>query len=247
MDKESITQYAWIIIAVLVFAALVVFATPLGEDISVSFISLVKGQQEEVNSVYSEDSMKEQQNYMEQLFDATDLQQPGLYKHNDASKYTYTWAELQYYDIMVLNETVIDKTNNKEKLSGDLIIDEKITELKGSAFSNCSNLELVRLGKTTKTIGSYTFQNCTNLKTFISDINLNTIGDYAFVNCNNLENVYINKNVKLIGEEAFSGCDKLKIIYYDGTIEQWNNITRLTNSTGMTVEKIVCLDGEVEV
>ena len=245
MDKESITQYAWIIIAVLVFAALVVFATPIGEDLSLSFISLMKGQQAEVNNVYSEESMKEQTEYMEQLFDATDTLQAGLYKHNDSTLYEYTWAELKYHDIIVVSDNKIARTNNKDKLSGDLILDDNITEIETGGISQCNNLILVRLGLRVNKISTHAFADCQNLQTFIASEGLRIIDTYAFADCENLKNVYLNRDIHAIEEGAFDGCDNLKVVYYYGTMNEWNNVTKDTAFTHSGVEKIICTDGEI--
>ncbi len=245
MDKESITQYAWIIIAVLVFAALVVFATPIGEDFSVSFISLIKGQQKEVNSVYSEDSIKEQTEYMEQLFDATDTLQAGLYVHGDSTQYTHTWAELKYYDIILVSDNKITGTNNKDKLSGDLILDENITEIQTNSFHQCNNLILVRLGLRVNKINTYAFDSCQNLQTFIASEGLRIIDSYAFSYCDNLKNVYLNRDIYSIGDSVFSGCDNLKVVYYDGTMSEWNDVIKDTAFDDSSVEKIICTDGEI--
>ena len=245
MDKESITQYAWIIITAMVFAALIIFATPFGDGLADTFVSLVNQQTREVVSVYDEESQKEHTNYMEQLFDVTDLQQAGLYKHNDASAYKYTWAELKYHNIVLIENNNLTKVENKVELVGDLIIDKNIETIKRDAFNRCEKLDLVRAGENIKTIEAFAFQNCTNLKTFIAGVSLNYIGEGAFNNCQNLENVYLNKGVSSIGEGAFFGCAKLQNIHFEGTIEDWNKITKKSTSLG-SVKNIICNNGTIE-
>ena len=55
---------------------------------------------------------------------------------------------------------------------------------------------------------------------YITNINAN-----AFKGCSNLKNLEISKSVKNIDEDAFYGCENLDNVYYDGTIEDWCNIT----------------------
>ena len=51
------------------------------------------------------------------------------------------------------------------------------------------------------------------------------IGDYQFSNFKNITNVLIPKSVKSIGSDAFYNCRDLKNVYYDGSIEDWCNIS----------------------
>ena len=241
MDKESITQFAWIVIISIVMSALMVFATPFGDSISHSFVTLIKGQDKEMNQAYSEEQIKENQNYMENLFDVTHMQESGLYEHGDASKYTYSWAELRHNNIITISDSRASMGANGNKLSGDLIIDDHITTI-----SNLGSDELnsVRLGEFTRAVEAHCFIDAIGLKTFISSVNLQYIGDYAFAYCENLENVYLNSGLKTIAEGAFYDCPKLKVIHFDGTKQAWNNISKGSSSLG-TVEKIICNDGEI--
>jgi hypothetical protein len=52
-----------------------------------------------------------------------------------------------------------------------------------------------------------------------------SIGDWAFVYCDSLTSVTIGNNVTSIGKGAFSGCSSLTEVYYNGTAEEWNNIS----------------------
>ncbi len=51
------------------------------------------------------------------------------------------------------------------------------------------------------------------------------IGSFAFSGCVSLTSISIPVSVLVIGEEAFGGCDALAAIYYDGTEEEWTDIT----------------------
>ena len=227
-------------------AALMVFATPFGDNMSKSFITLIKGQSKELNHAYSEEQIEENRNYMEQLFDATYMQQGGLYKHNDASQYTYSWAELKALNLLVIENGIVNSTNQKQKLEGDLILDDSITKVNTSAFSSCNEMILIRIGFGTTNIAINAFENCANLETFISGINVREISTSAFRGCVKLKNVYFNENIKHIGANTFANCPLLKTIYYNGTTEQWNSITKDDGALG-SVTKIICSNGTIEI
>lgn len=48
----------------------------------------------------------------------------------------------------------------------------------------------------------------------------------SFQACLSLESVYIGKNVTSIWHGAFLKCRKLSDIFYEGTIDEWNNISK---------------------
>ena len=54
---------------------------------------------------------------------------------------------------------------------------------------------------------------------------ITTIGKYAFYSCNPLKTITLPSGITNIGESAFYGCDNLLTLYYDGTINNWCNIT----------------------
>ena len=51
------------------------------------------------------------------------------------------------------------------------------------------------------------------------------IGSWAFGKCHNLQVVEIPKTVTSIGYAAFESCHQLTEIYYEGTAEEWKDIT----------------------
>ena len=60
---------------------------------------------------------------------------------------------------------------------------------------------------------------------------LTVIGQSAFENCTNLESITIPSSVRYLCEDAFCGCSSLKDIYYEGTREQWNNVSKAMHAT----------------
>ena len=73
-------------------------------------------------------------------------------------------------------------------------------------------------------IPDYAFEQC-DFSTIIFTDKLVSIGKYAFESCWLLTDVVIPKSVTSIGSAAFNNCHKLKDTYYEGTLEEWCNIS----------------------
>lgn len=71
------------------------------------------------------------------------------------------------------------------------------------------------------------------------------LGNYALENCTNLNNILIPISVSTIGEGAFSGCTNLVTITYEGTLNQWETVTKGENWKPETTN-IHCVDGDVQ-
>ena len=81
------------------------------------------------------------------------------------------------------------------------------------------------IDKNCKIIYDDVFSNCTNLQEISLPTNLTSIGDGAFENCSTLTSLTIPASVKEVGENAFSGCNNIANVYYQGTVDQWLDIT----------------------
>ena len=142
----------------------------------------------------------------------------------------------------------------------ELIIPEEVTELNDYAFASfdsitsvevpysvtktgkyvfwsCDTLKTAKVNATT--IGVGMFQGCNALETVIIEDNVRTIANTAFWGANNLKSVVMSKGVTSVGDGAFLECDSLKAVYYEGTANDWKQISistyknynsRLTNA-----------------
>ncbi len=84
------------------------------------------------------------------------------------------------------------------------------------AFSDCSKLETVELGRKTR-IAESMFEN-TPVKSIV--MYCDTVPDKAFKGCEKLTSVEIVGDLTYLGEEAFSGCKKLATVTFGGVCEQ---------------------------
>lgn len=71
------------------------------------------------------------------------------------------------------------------------------------------------------------------------------IGENAFNLLENLTSVTIPNSIESIEKKAFNGCSSLTDIYYNGTIEQWNEITIDSDNAEINNATIHCSDGNI--
>ena len=74
-------------------------------------------------------------------------------------------------------------------------------------------------------IGERSFYGCFNLMDIIIQDSVTDIGSFAFQHCSNLTSVTIPNTVTNINDNASLYCSNLQTVQYDGTTEQWCNIT----------------------
>lgn len=85
-----------------------------------------------------------------------------------------------------------------------------------------------------KRIGNRCFSNCTSLENITLPNTLKYIDDYAFSDCSSLTSITIPKSVESIDWYAFDGCRNLTSAIYEGTEEEWANVTVGTSNESLT-------------
>ena len=124
---------------------------------------------------------------------------PGIYE-TGTMNLTTSWEDL--ISNGVLNSDGSKVSGQETNLAGDLVLPNTLTSLPDSAYVNCSNLTSITIPDSVTSIGKLAFQQCSSLTSITIPDSVTSIGSTIFYN---------NKN--------------LKTVYYEGTIEQWCNIT----------------------
>lgn len=101
---------------------------------------------------------------------------------------------------------------------------DSVTYIGESAFAFCYRLSDVSIGNGVVQIDDSSFSDCESLKQIEIPNSVEHIGDYAFFN-SGLTSVTIGKNVSIIGDSAFGFCNNLNTVYYNGTEDEWKNIS----------------------
>jgi hypothetical protein len=93
-------------------------------------------------------------------------------------------------------------------------------------------------------IVSNTYEDGKGVITFDGDIT--SIGNLAFDTRYDLTSITIPNSVTSIGDYAFGECYDLNYITFEGTIEEWNSITKeYTWKKNVPATYVQCTDGQV--
>lgn len=129
-------------------------------------------------------------------------------------------------------------------------IPQAVTAIQSYAFYHTAIAE-VTVPASVKTWGKYAFSGCAKLKT--ARVACDSIGAFAFTRCTALSSLIISANCRTFGGNMLTYCESLTAITYEGTIAQWNAITKPVNwmssgehSYNNYLKKIQCIDGYLE-
>ena len=145
--------------------------------------------------------------------------------------------------IGLVNISVTDG-NTKYHSSGNCLIETASNTL----VLGCKTSVIPSDGSVTS-IGEGAFFCCDELTSVTIPDGVTRIGNYAFAGCIELTSVTIPNSVTSIDNDAFFGCSRLKSIIFNGTIAQWNAVSK-GNYWKLDVPrtcKVVCTDGEIPI
>ena len=128
-----------------------------------------------------------------------------------------------------------------------ITIPDSVTSIGNYAFYVCTSLKSATIGNGVTSIGDFAFSDCSSLKSITIPESVTSIGLSAFLRCSSLTNIIISDSVTSIGLSAFSSCSSLRSVTFEGTVEQWNAITKQYNWDGsIPATGVVCSDGVVK-
>lgn len=113
-----------------------------------------------------------------------------------------------------------------------ITIPDGVTSIGDWAFSS-SGLTNITIPGSVMSIGAWSFAFCDRLKNVRIVNGITCIGSLAFENCG-LISIIIPDSVTNINSMAFDYCSDLKEVFYNGTAEQWAQISIANNNTNLT-------------
>ena len=124
----------------------------------------------------------------------------------------------------------------------EIKIPDSVETIGNGAFYDCRDLERIALPSALQTLSDVTFYNCTALSEVTFPASLKTIEKSAFGHCRNLSEVKLPASLTAIEVYVFNGCSSLKTVFYDGSLEQWNQITANNDVLGYSQPSLVMDD-----
>ena len=232
MDKETLSNYGWVVIAILVLTIMIALATPFGTYIGNAVKSTTEGlfdvQQKALGAagmVIGNQSFEDSGNG-----ECNTPEQPIVAGATFDGGVTLTWEELK-----------LEENGTKYGYDASKITD---TEIGIAAFAN-SSITSITIPDSVTSIGEYAFLE-SSLTSVTIPYGLPTIGNSAFDSCYSLTSITIPDSVTYIGDIAFYACRSLTSITFKGAKAQWNAIT-FGDSWNYAVPATVvhCSDGDI--
>lgn len=124
----------------------------------------------------------------------------------------------------------------------EIKIPDSVETIGNGAFYDCRDLERITLPSALQTLSPVTFYNCNALSEVTFPASLKTIESSAFSGCRNLSKVKLPASLKAIQSSVFHRCSALKTVSYDGSLEQWNDITANNDVLGDSHPSLVMDD-----
>ena len=239
MDKNSLQEYGWIVIIVIIIAILIAFATPFGKFIVTSVQNIVDG-----ISQINQDI----------IINLNKLKPPkNLFITNEETNYILTYDPVKEADgyiifidgdeKIVTTETSVDITEHLEGLTGAVTVEVVATD-STQEYGNSPKAKCIHRMPGLYKTGTYKLikawevlvsENVINVTDGVvaSSIDLNNgsnnsaeilagdliiapgttgIGDYAFAACSNLTEVWMPNTITSMGAAAFGLCESLEKI-----------------------------------
>ncbi len=247
MDKNTLSNYGWIVIAVLVLSVMIALATPFGEYIKAGVESTTAGlfetSEKAMNVVGMSAASSPDHNGTVIPMGATYTKADGTvlkagedFPENVTNGDSYIYGDLEYRYNYYFNGTswaindrqkgwavnAIDKTKSTYTVL-DSINGVNVTKL-FYTFESCRNLKSLTLPSTISEISNRSFRYCVKLENIDIPNNVSKIGQEAFVGCESLVSIHIPENVSVFSSTVISNCPNLKEISVDANNAYFSSV-----------------------
>ena len=130
----------------------------------------------------------------------------------------------------------------------ELMLPAYITQIYQYTFYDCNNLTSVTIPDGVTDIGYAAFSDCAGLTNVTITDSVTNIGWGAFFDCCGLTSITIPSRVTSIDSQVFYGCSSLTSITFNGTMEEWNALSKETDwNYNVPAKQVVCTDGTINI
>ena len=156
----------------------------------------------------------------------------------------------------------VDENNKKYKGENDCLIEKEtdtlifgcinsiipdhVTKIADKAFYG-GELKSITIPGSVTEIGEYAFEYC-SLESVTIENGVTKIGHAAFFWCDSLSQIVIPNSVTEIGEYAFCGCSHVSTIKFNGTVAEWQAVSKGKKwDEHVWTSRVYCTDGEATI
>ena len=149
-----------------------------------------------------------------------------------------------------------------------ITLGDNVQEISRGAFRGCKRLKEINWNTALHTIGSDVFEGC-NLVSLSIPNNVETIrlgafrdneelkdaklpreleavSAFMFTGCSQLSEITLGSECRMIELSAFEGCDNLETVNFDGSMQEWQQITIRDWNEPIYLCTVKCRDGNLE-
>lgn len=128
---------------------------------------------------------------------------------------------IEGYDVGYLAAEMFADKNNMINVT----LPVNLVEIPDKLLYNCSSLFSVTIPEKVERIGNYAFYGCSSLRSVFIPDEVKKIGDYAFGKTTSLSYISLGSGVTYIGEGAFYDNGLDISVNFEGTLEQWCEVS----------------------
>ena len=255
MDKETLSNYGWIVICVLVLAVMLALATPFGTFVADAIKSTTQGLFDvNQNALNSTGLINIDGQEFESCPHDYETVTTGDCASGTTSTHTCKLCGKSYSEETPAGHTW-DNTGLKCTECGITVVEyafkpSDYDAKMGTTTASDAHVVIPETfeygGKTYKVtkIGWAAFRDKTNLTSIVIPESVTYFDDYCFTRCTNLSSINIPKDTTVIRWDVFADCTSLTAITYSGTIEDWENVVLGANwNLRAAITEVVCSDG----
>lgn len=220
MDKETLSQYGWIVIVIIILTIFLAIASPLGTYI---FGGFKKVQEPIANFEESEDIF-----YSGAL--SVNVHPKELETQNNIYQIGATKPE---YVLAIFNKdnSGVIVVKNGEESDGKI---KNFGARNSPFYTHRETLKEVEIREGVTSIGLYMFYGCGNLKNVLIPNSVETVNNFAFCDCKSINSIYLPKNLKYISGSAFTLKDTLVTIKASDQSKNYTSINNVLFNKDMT-------------